>query len=78
VDEVECWKIMWALVDDQPERLFETLHATNRALFPTVQLITYMHLHSDVQVDLDMLIDDFVSRNNRILEFSYTYGNEKH
>ena len=34
VDEVERWKIRWALVDDRPERLLDTLHATNRDLYP--------------------------------------------
>ena len=32
VDKVERWKIMWALVDDKPERLLKTLHETNRDL----------------------------------------------
>jgi hypothetical protein len=36
VDEVECWKIRWALVDDKPERLLDTLHATNRDFFSLV------------------------------------------
>ena len=36
VDEVERWKIRWALVDDKPERLFDTLHATNRDLYPVI------------------------------------------
>ena len=29
VEEVERWNIRWALVDGKPERLLETLHATN-------------------------------------------------
>ena len=29
VEEVERWNIRWALVDGNPERLLETLHATN-------------------------------------------------
>ena len=29
VDDVERWNIRWALVDGKPERLPETLHATN-------------------------------------------------
>jgi hypothetical protein len=28
VDEIELWKIGWALVDDRPERLLDTLHST--------------------------------------------------
>ena len=36
VDEVECWKIRWVLVDDKPERLLDTLHATNRDLYPAI------------------------------------------
>ena len=28
MDEVELWKIGWALVDDRPERLLDTLHST--------------------------------------------------
>ena len=39
VDEVECWKIRWALVDDKPERLLDTLHATNRGLYPAIYII---------------------------------------
>jgi hypothetical protein len=39
VDEVECWKIRWALVDDKPERLLDTLHATNRDLYPAIYII---------------------------------------
>ena len=30
VDEATHWKIRWTLVDDNPERLHDTLHATNR------------------------------------------------
>jgi len=37
VDEVERWKIGWALVDDKPERLLETLHATNRDLCSSIR-----------------------------------------
>jgi hypothetical protein len=33
VDGVERWKIRWALVDDKPERLLDTLHATNHVLY---------------------------------------------
>ena len=29
MDEVERWKIRWDLVDEKPERLLDTLHATN-------------------------------------------------
>ena len=32
LDEVDRWKISWALVDDKPERLLHPLHATNRDL----------------------------------------------
>ena len=32
MNEVERWKIRWALVDEKPERLLDTLHATNRDL----------------------------------------------
>jgi len=39
VDEVERWKIRWALVDDKPERLLATLHATNRDLCPAIYSI---------------------------------------
>jgi len=56
----------------------EVLLKVDHGRWTTVQLITYMHLHSDVQVDLDMITDEFVSRNNRLLDFSYTYANEKH
>jgi hypothetical protein len=34
MDEVERWKIRWALVDEKPERLLDTLYATNRDLYP--------------------------------------------
>ena len=36
VDEAECWKRRRVLVDDKPERLHDTLHATNRDLYPAV------------------------------------------
>jgi hypothetical protein len=39
VDEVERWKIRWALVDDKPERLLDTPHATNRDLYPDIYSI---------------------------------------
>ena len=39
VDEAERWKIRWALVDDKPERLLHTLHATNRDLYPAIYRI---------------------------------------
>jgi hypothetical protein len=39
VNEVERWKIRWALVDDKPERLLHTLHATNRDLYPAIYSI---------------------------------------
>ena len=39
VDEVERWNIRWALVDDDPERLLDTLHATNRGLYPAIYSI---------------------------------------
>jgi hypothetical protein len=39
VDEAERWKIRWALVDDKPERLLHTLHATNRDLYPAIYSI---------------------------------------
>jgi hypothetical protein len=35
VDEVERWKIRWALVDNKPD----TLHATNRDLYPDIYTI---------------------------------------
>ena len=34
VDEVERWKIRTARADDDPERLLDILHATNRYLYP--------------------------------------------
>ena len=39
VDEVEHWKIRTALADDDPERLLDTLHATNRYLCPVIYRI---------------------------------------
>ena len=39
MDEVECWKIRLALVDAKPERLLDTLHATNRDLYPAIYSI---------------------------------------
>ena len=39
VDEVERWKIRWALVDDKLERLLDTLHATNRELYSAIYTI---------------------------------------
>jgi hypothetical protein len=34
MDEVGRWKIRWDLVDLKLERLLDTLHATNRDLYP--------------------------------------------
>jgi hypothetical protein len=48
VDEVECWKIRWALVDDKPERLLDTLHATNRDLYPAIYIIISILLRMPV------------------------------
>jgi len=39
VDDVERWKISWALVDDKPERLLDILHATNRDLYSAIYSI---------------------------------------
>jgi hypothetical protein len=39
VDEVERWKIRWVLVD-KPERLLDTLHATNPDLYPAIYICT--------------------------------------
>jgi len=39
--------------------------------------LSLMHIHRHVQVDLDMSIDDFVSRRNGRLDFSKTYTSEK-
>jgi hypothetical protein len=39
VDVVERWKIREALVDDKPERLLDTLHATNRDLYQDIHSI---------------------------------------
>ena len=39
LDEVDRWKISWALVDDKPERLLHTLHATNRGLYLAIYSI---------------------------------------
>jgi hypothetical protein len=33
MDEVERWKIRWAFVDEKPERLLDTLHATYTRLY---------------------------------------------
>ena len=38
VDEVERWKIRWALVNNKPETTL-TLHATNRDLYPAIYSI---------------------------------------
>ena len=117
MDEVECWKIRWALADVNPEKDYSTLHATNRDLYPVIYSIisilltmlvssatsersvsamrrvksylrstmsakrlpklSLMHIHRHVQVGLGMSIDDFVSRRNRRLDFSYTDTSEK-
>ena len=38
VDEVERWKIRWALVDDNPETLLDTLHEANRDLHSIISI----------------------------------------
>jgi hypothetical protein len=40
MDEVERWKIRRALVDEKLERLLDTLHATNRDLYPDIFLFS--------------------------------------
>jgi hypothetical protein len=42
VDEVERWKISWALVDDKPDKLLDILHATNRDLYPIIKHHQYL------------------------------------
>ena len=42
VDEVERWKIRWALVDDKPETLLDTLHEANRDLHSIISIILTM------------------------------------
>ena len=44
VDEVERWKIRWALVDDKPEILLDTRHAANRELYPAIYSIISIFL----------------------------------
>ena len=39
MDEVERWKIRWALEDEKLERLLDTLHATNHDLYPDIYTI---------------------------------------
>jgi hypothetical protein len=113
VDEVECWKIRWALADVNPEKDYSTLHATNPVIYSIISILltmlvssatsersvsamrrvksylrstmsakrlpklSLMHIHRHVQVGLGMSIDDFVSRRNRRLDFSYTDTSEK-
>ena len=36
VDEVGRWKIRWDLVDDKPETILHTPHATNSDLYPAI------------------------------------------
>ena len=36
VDEVGRWKIRWTLVDDKPEIILHTPHATNSDLYPAI------------------------------------------
>ena len=102
------------LVDDKPERLLHTRHATNRDKYPAIYSIisilltmpvssatnqrsystircvkfylrsnmgderlfnlSLMDIHRHVQVDLDINIDDFVSRRKQCLDFSSTYS----
>jgi len=33
MDEVDRWKIRWALVDDKPERILDIMHAKNRVWY---------------------------------------------
>ena len=39
MDEVKHWKMKWALVDDKPEILLDTLHATSCDLYPAIYSI---------------------------------------
>ena len=100
--------LRWALVDDKPKILLDTIHETNHVLYPDIYSIISIVLtllgaisnkerslsesllkiaygrytiikliHRHVQIDLDMIIDEFVSRRNQRIEFSSTYTNEK-
>jgi hypothetical protein len=113
VDEVERWKIRWALVYHKPETLLDTLHATNSDLYPArysiisilltmtvssaiseisfsamrrlksylkstmgdeqLSNLSFVHIYRPVKVDMDMIIDDLVSRRNLCLDFLSTY-----
>jgi hypothetical protein len=113
VDEVEHWKIRWALVYHKPETLLDTLHATNSDLYPArysiisilltmtvssatseisfsamrrlksylkstmgdeqLSNLSFVHIYRPVKVDMDMIIDDLVSRRNLCLDFLSTY-----
>jgi hypothetical protein len=55
VDGVERWKIRCALVDDKPERLLDTLHATNRDLFKAIYDIISILLTMPVPLGLEDL-----------------------
>jgi len=39
MDEVERWKIRWAVEDDKTATLLNALHATNRGLYPAIYRI---------------------------------------
>jgi hypothetical protein len=49
VDEVGRRGIRWIFVDDKPERLFDTLHATNRDLY-TRYIQHHQHLTDNADV----------------------------
>jgi hypothetical protein len=56
VDEVERWKIRWALVDTKSERLPDTLHAKTRDLYPVI--------YSIISILLTMLVSPATSERD--------------
>ena len=50
MDEVERWNIRWALADDKPESLLDTLHVTNRDLYSAIYSIISILLYDNVGV----------------------------
>ena len=56
---------------------WDVWNPTSGRLWPMNDCPTYlslMHKHRHVQVDLDLIIDDFVSRRNRRLDFLNLYN----
>ena len=73
VDEVGRWDIRWALVDDKPERLLDTLHAANRDLYSAIYSIINILLTMPVLSAINKIYFQCNGTREILLKVGYTY-----